>query len=73
MTLKTLTRTEERWRRRARQAVERSEEWERCDECSRFHPTDYDGGCDDAENRLPRPPAELVGRGDGLEGAVAGR
>lgn len=61
MTLKTLTKTEERWRRRAREAVERSEEWEKCDSCGRFHPSGWEGSCDDLDNRLPRPPAELAG------------
>lgn len=60
MALTTLTKTEERWRRRAVEAMERDEEWEKCGQCARFHPKDYEGECGDTDYRLPRPPKELV-------------
>ncbi len=60
MALSTMTNTEKRWARRAQEAVDQDESWERCGECGRFHPEGFEGECDDLENRLPRPPQELV-------------
>jgi hypothetical protein len=61
MTSITLTAREKQWRERARRAVDDDEKWEACAECMHHHPTDYDGPCDDLENRLPGRPADLIG------------
>jgi hypothetical protein len=59
MGLTTLTKREREWHEIAQRALEDGQAWERCDDCLRFHPADYDGPCDDPRNRLPAAPANL--------------
>ncbi|HSH46894.1 MAG TPA: hypothetical protein VK966_13700 [Longimicrobiales bacterium] len=60
MGLTTLTELEKRWMKRARRAVDNGEEWEACHDCRRYHPSHHSGPCDDADNRLPGQPEELL-------------
>ena len=60
MGLTTLTEREKHWKRVARKALDSDEPWESCGECLHFHPTGYDGSCDDLNNRLPGEPSEFV-------------
>lgn len=60
MGLTTLTELEESWMKRARHAVDNGEAWEACNECRRYHPVGHEDGCEDAENRLPGQPEELL-------------
>lgn len=59
MGLTTLTEREKQWNRVARRAREKDQAWEMCDECLRYHPVGYEGGCDDLDNRLPGKPSEF--------------
>ena len=61
MALSTLTNRERQWQEIAQAAMERNEEWEKCEECLRFHPEGFDGDCADPLTRLPKAPATLVG------------
>ena len=60
MGLTTLTEREKHWQRVARRALDQDQSWESCGDCLQYHPADYDGSCDDLENRLPGHPAEFV-------------
>lgn len=60
MGLTTLTEMEERWRKRARTAVDAGESWAACNECRGWHPEAHDGACDDAGAHLPGSPEELL-------------
>lgn len=60
MGLTTLTEREKQWNRVAKRAMDRTETWESCGDCLRYHPEGYTGSCDDIENRLPGQPAEFA-------------
>lgn len=47
--------------RRAKQAIERGEEWEECGSCGGWHPATWGGDCRDDEMRLPSHPEDVLG------------
>ena len=47
--------------RRAKQAIERGEEWEECGGCGGWHPATWGGDCRDDEMRLPSHPEDVLG------------
>jgi hypothetical protein len=59
--------------RRAKQAVERGEEWEECGSCGGWHPADWFGDCRDDERRLPSHPEDVLGSATPEELAAASK
>ena len=60
MGLTTLTEREKHWNKVARRAREKDQAWEMCPECLQYHPTGYEGSCEDLNYRLPGKPSEFV-------------